>query len=65
MFVMLAGDNGCVCVQSELSRLEQSMADSRKQREKVLADYRAKANEKKEFAEKVDRRVSKVNASIV
>ena len=34
------------------------MADSRKQREKVLSDYRTKANEKKEFAEKVERRVS-------
>lgn len=34
------------------------MADSRKEREKVLADYRTKANEKKEFAEKVERRVS-------
>ncbi len=48
----------CCVFQSELSRLEQSMADSRKEREKVLADYRAKANEKKEFAEKVERRVS-------
>lgn len=34
------------------------MADSRKEREKVLADYRTKANEKKEFAEKVERRVT-------
>ena len=34
------------------------MADSRKERDKVLADYRTKANEKKEFAEKVERRVS-------
>ena len=45
-------------LQTELNRLEQSMADSRKQREKVLSDYRTKANEKKEFAEKVERRVS-------
>ena len=34
------------------------MADSRREREKVLAEYRTKANEKKEFAEKVERRVS-------
>lgn len=33
------------------------MADSRKEREKVLAEYRNKANERKEFAEKVERRV--------
>ena len=44
-------------LQTELGRLEQSMADSRKEREKVLAEYRAKANEKKEFADKVERRV--------
>lgn len=37
------------------------MADSRKEREKVLADYRTRANEKKEFAEKVERRVSRVD----
>ena len=37
------------------------MADSRKERDKVLADYRTKANEKKEFAEKIERRVSELN----
>lgn len=41
----------------ELSRQEQSMAQSRKEREKVLAEYRRHAEEKKEFKEKVERRV--------
>lgn len=34
------------------------MGESRREREKVLAEYRQQANEKKEFAEKVERRVS-------
>ena len=46
-----------VCIQTELSRQEQSMAESRKDREMVLSDYRKQADEKKEFAEKVERRV--------
>ena len=33
------------------------MAESRKEREVVLSDYRKQADEKKEFAEKVERRV--------
>ena len=36
------------------------MTESRREREKILADYRKQANEKKEFAEKVERRVSAV-----
>ena len=44
--------------QTELSRQEQSMAESRKEREVVLSEYRKQADEKKEFAEKVERRVS-------
>ena len=42
----------------ELSRQEQSMAESRRERDKVLADYRRQAEEKREFKEKVERRVS-------
>ena len=34
------------------------MAESRREREKVLAEYRRQAEEKKEFKEKVERRVS-------
>ena len=45
-------------VQMELSRQEQSMGESRRERERVLADYRRQADEKKEFKEKVERRVS-------
>ena len=33
------------------------MAESRKEREVVLSEYRKQADEKKEFAEKVERRV--------
>ena len=33
------------------------MAESRREREKVITEYRRQADEKKEFAEKVDRRV--------
>lgn len=47
-----------LCPQTELARQEQSMAESRKEREIVLSDYRKQADEKKEFAEKVERRVS-------
>ena len=43
---------------TELSRQEQSMAESRREREKVLSEYRKQAEEKKEFADKVERRVS-------
>ncbi len=43
---------------TELARQEQSMAESRREREKVLSEYRKQAEEKKEFAEKVERRVS-------
>ena len=50
------------CVpQTELSRQEQSMAESRREREKVLAEYRKQAEEKKDFAERVERRVSPYN----
>ena len=33
------------------------MSESRREREKVLTEYRKQAEEKKEFAEKVERRV--------
>ena len=46
------------CVQLELSRQEQSMTETRRERERVLADYRRQAEEKKDFKEKVERRVS-------
>ena len=35
-----------------------TIADSKKEREKVLSHYRELAAEKKEFADKVDRRVT-------
>ena len=41
----------------ELSRQEQSMSESRKEREKVIGEYRKEANDKKEFKEKTERRV--------
>lgn len=41
-----------------MSRQEQSMAESRREREKVLSEYRKQAEEKKEFQEKVEKRVS-------
>lgn len=44
-------------MKTELAHQEQSMAESRKEREIVLVDYRKQADEKKEFAEKVERRV--------
>jgi chromosome segregation ATPase len=43
----------------ELNRQEQSMAESRRERERVLGDYRRQADEKKEFKEKVERRLRK------
>lgn len=33
------------------------MAESRRERERVLADYRKQADEKKDFKEKVEKRV--------
>lgn len=33
------------------------MAESRRERERILADYRKQAEEKKDFKEKVERRV--------
>jgi chromosome segregation ATPase len=45
----------------ELGRQEQSMAESRRQRDKVLAEYRRQAEEKKEFKEKVERRLRKTS----
>lgn len=41
----------------ELSHQEQSMGESRKEREEVLVEYRKQVNEKKDFAEKVEKRV--------
>ena len=46
-------------MQGELQHQEQSMASSRREREKVISEYRSKANERKEFQEKVERRVNK------
>lgn len=43
----------------ELGRQEQSMAESRRERERILADYRKQAEEKKDFKEKVERRLRK------
>ena len=44
--------------QTELSQQEQESSDARKEREKNLSDYKRQADEKKEFAERVERRVS-------
>ena len=41
------------------------MTESRRERDKVLAEYRKQANEKKDFAEKVDRRVSSEACNVV
>ena len=43
---------------SELSRLEQSVYESKREREAALAEYKRQAEEKKEHAEKVEKRVS-------
>ncbi|XP_064395156.1 outer dynein arm-docking complex subunit 3-like isoform X2 [Halichondria panicea] len=48
---------------AELSRQEQSMTESRRERDKVLAEYRKQANEKKDFAEKVDRRLRRTSVA--
>lgn len=45
-------------LQTELSHQEQSMSEWRRERDRVLLDYRKQAEEKKEFQEKVERRVS-------
>ena len=44
---------------SELSRLEQSVYESKREREAALAEYKRQAEEKKEHAEKVEKRVSR------
>jgi DNA repair exonuclease SbcCD ATPase subunit len=43
----------------ELARLEQSVYESKREREAALAEYKRQAEEKKEHAEKVEKRVSK------
>ena len=43
---------------TELSRLEQSVYESKRERETALAEYKRQAEEKKEHAEKVEKRVS-------
>ena len=43
---------------SDLSRLEQSVYESKREREAALAEYKRQAEEKKEHAEKVEKRVS-------
>ena len=42
---------------AELSRLEQSVYESKREREAALAEYKRQAEEKKEHAEKVEKRV--------
>ena len=44
--------------QTELQHQELNVAENKKKREKELESYRKKAEEKKEFAEKVEKRVS-------
>jgi len=44
--------------QAELSRQEQASSEARKERERILSEYKKQADEKKEFAERVERRVS-------
>lgn len=45
-------------LQGELGKLEQSISEGRREREKKLSEYRQQVEEKKEFQEKVERRVS-------
>ena len=45
-------------LQSELAKLEQRISEGRRKREKELSEYRQQVEEKKEFQEKVERRVS-------
>jgi hypothetical protein len=44
----------------ELARLEQSVYESKREREAALAEYKRQAEEKKEHAEKVEKRVSEI-----
>ena len=41
-----------------MGKLEQSISEGRREREKKLSEYRQQVEEKKEFQEKVERRVS-------
>ena len=45
-------------LQGELAKLEQSISEGRREREKKLSEYRQQVEEKKEFQEKVERRVN-------
>ena len=42
-----------------MGKLEQSISEDRRKREKKLSEYRQQVEEKKEFQEKVERRVSR------
>ena len=44
---------------AELSKLEQSVYEAKREREAQLAEYKKQAEEKKEHAEKVEKRVSR------
>ena len=53
---------------AELSKLEQSVYEAKREREIQLAEYKKQAEEKKEHAEKVEKRVSRetiLNHSVV
>lgn len=45
----------------ELVKQEQSMTESRREREKVLAEHRKQAEEKKDFQDKVERRLRRMS----
>ena len=52
-------------LQTELQNQEVEVAESRRQRERILESYRKKADEKKEFADKVEKRVQRNGKSIM
>lgn len=54
----LSGTQHTLHLQSELAKLEQRISEGRREREKKLSEYRQQVEEKKEFQEKVERRVS-------
>ena len=51
-------------LQAELVHQEQSMTESRRERDKVITEYRRQAEEKKEFAEKVEKRVGELRSRL-
>ena len=56
----IARDNA----KQELQSLEHSVYEAKKEREAQLAEYKKQADEKKEHAEKVEKRVSLIIAAI-